>query len=684
MNAVSHNIFLHFLNKDTQDIFGLIQKEKKSDINKLKRGVNASILLCREYCFIPLGFYFESINTRRVILENLDFLEEGLLRICIREADINEYIEKKQSHLQAFADDISAYRAFYNKEIIEKLIDIGPSYLKRNVRVGDYCIEKWEKQHYLLYESNTGDMYNAYNRIKGIKDLFNITISINNAAIETRNGAFVWSTIYKRLKELGVSDKEIYNKLRIYFEKYYYEAYLTEYNATILYDFYILDRGNDFYLKKDYPSISNYSWFLEFVKCLGIEECLDASSEDIIALRYCPEFIKLTEMYRDICDDDSFEGVNSIRSIIANKRIADEDNINELINKVKELLKSPKIKYSGGLMENTRKIKTDVLIMIATEDEEKAILQNDTWESCSSPRGYSYYIRKEGKTFALARAIEMRGENVAVMAQHLIDFIDPKYVAMAGFCAGQKDETNLGDVIIPSNVYKYGAGKRTGRNKFKPEIDAYKLAPVWKQKVERFGDSWRDNLKIEKPIDYSFQQYIFIRDLCRSTNYSLSTDTWNNKDMPDLPRIVEEYSGSNDIEIIYNRESEFPTISLTDVGEKNFKEKLFQEYWQGYQEPVPATKVGVLATGSDVQQWSGIFDELSKNYDRKTIALDMEAHSIGIISAFNNKPFLIAKGVGDFAQDNKSFDNRYIEYSCYMSYRFIVEFFNSLQENEEI
>jgi len=97
-----------------------------------------------------------------------------------------------------------------------------------------------------------------------------------------------------------------------------------------------------------------------------------------------------------------------------------------------------------------------------------------------------------------------------------------------------------------------------------------------------------------------------------------------------------------------------------------------------------STKVGVLATGDDVQEWSGVFDELARNYDRKTIALDMEAHAIGAISAFNNIPFIIAKGVGDFAKNGKKFDNRYIEYACKMSCNFIISFFESLDEVELI
>lgn len=57
----------------------------------------------------------------------------------------------------------------------------------------------------------------------------------------------------------------------------------------------------------------------------------------------------------------------------------------------------------------------------------------------------------------------------------------------------------------------------------------------------------------------------------------------------------------------------------------------------------------------------------------------MEATGIGKVSEFKEIPFIIAKGIGDYARDGKSFDNRFIEYACHSSCRFIIEFFLSEQ-----
>ena len=157
----SSNIFLHYLNKDTQEIFGIADTQDINTIARLRRGLNASVLLCSDYCFMPLGFYFECQNTKKLILQSLEFVKEGLIRFCIRESDLKEYLEKKQGQLKKFANDIS-YQGFFDDEYTKQLVKINPAYLQRNIKVGEYCIEKWVDQHTLFLDNKTGDMYNAY------------------------------------------------------------------------------------------------------------------------------------------------------------------------------------------------------------------------------------------------------------------------------------------------------------------------------------------------------------------------------------------------------------------------------------------------------------------------------------------------------------------------------------------
>lgn len=683
MNRIPSNIFLHYLNRDTQEIFGILGTQNKENISRLRRGLNASILLCKEYCFMPLGFYFECPNTKELILQSLEFVKEGFLRLCIRESDIKDYVEKKQGQLRQFANDIS-YHGFFDEEYLKQLIKIDPILLHRNVRVGDYCVNKWIEQHTLFIENRKGDLYDTYIKIKNISDIHKITSGIQSAAIEVENGAFIWNVIVQKYKEMKISDTSLYQNLRIYFEKYYYEAYLIEYQASLLYDFFLIDQGLDFALKGEYKAITNYTWFNTFLYFLGLEELLDLSAERIVELKYLPQFIELYNLYVNICNKEAFDDSNySLRCILSEMIINNEKDINELSCKVKDITKTQLTKGIRELilMEN-RKIDSmknrnvDVLILVATEEEERAILNIGGWDTLTLKGGYTCFKKDEGMRFALARSIDMGEPEISVAGQYFIDELQPRFLAIAGFCAGQMGKTSLGDIIVPHKIYKYGMGKRVSENQMYPEIDAFKIDPVWRQKVERFGEEWRNNCKINKPIDYSYQRYIFMKTLSKIEREIDPSKEWKNEDMPDIPRIIMEFKEKKYITLNSGK------VKLTEKGKREMKNELLERYWNGFTESSPKTKVGVLATGDVVQQWSGIFDKLSKNYDRKTIALDMEAHAIGVMASFNKIPYIIAKGVGDYAQDNKSFDNRYIEYACHTSCRFIIEFFNSLKGAE--
>lgn len=344
MYELSSNIFLHYLNKDTQEIFGIADTKDIIIMNRLRRGLNASILLCKEYCFMPLGFYFECENTRELILQNLELIEEGLLRFCMRESELGEYVEKKQGQLKKFANDISSYQSFFDNKYAKQLQKIMPLYLSRNIKVGEYCVDKWVKQHRLFWDNKEGDMYNAYFRINDIQDIFRITSGIQNAAIETKDGAFVWKIIDEKYKDLNIKDKTLYQKLRMYFEKYYYEAYLIEYQASILYDFFLIDRGCDFTLKSEYETIINYSWFYAFLECLGLKECLDLQARKIVKLKNLPQFVALFDIYVNICSKKEFKkDASSIRSLVTNMILKNQKGINDLAKKLKEFIRQPVI-----------------------------------------------------------------------------------------------------------------------------------------------------------------------------------------------------------------------------------------------------------------------------------------------------------------------------------------------------
>ncbi len=678
------NIFLHYLNKDTQEIFAIEDDQNQEVIKLLSRSLNASVLLCADYCIIPLGFYFESQNTKCLIQNNLEFISAGLLRISLRETDVNEYVEKKQSQLMKFASDVTAYLDFYDASVISQVSELRQAYINRDTQIGEFCINKWMEQSYIFAEDRSGDMSKIYKRIINNAEYKKVFSGITGVVNEAREGAFVWKIIDSKIKELQVSDSSFAQGLRRTFEKYYYQAYLEEYNADILENIYFLDKGLSFDLKRE-TRLSNYGWYSTFLSTVGLDFVLDGPAFLIIELKKMPEFAIINSFYQIICNDKQFARNNQSMTSLTATYLMREANFIENVKKAKE--KINKIIMNGAKkmielgqedIDNSKSDKehsVDVLILLATEEEEAAILKNDDWIERveEGENGFTYFVREETKKFALVRAGGMREGEMSAIGQHFIDVLHPTYIAMAGFCAGNNDKVSLGDVVVADTMYRFGEGKETD-TVLLPEINAYRISAQLKQKIQRFGNDWIRTINLDKPIDYGKQKYDILKDIneldpdCKIK----PREKWDSNEYPNFPDILKEMLENEWVS------NECGDLYVLPKG-RNEIQKLFQtEYWSGYQEKETSVVIGPMACGDNVEQKTDIFTSLETEYDRKTVALDMESHSLGILSSNNGNKCIVAKGVGDYAGLHKKKQNRYIEYASAASCRFIIEFFKTI------
>ena len=262
MRSKVMNIFLHFLNKDTQEIFGFC---KELDYNMhllVKKGINASVLLCVDdvYCFLPLGFWFESDYTRNALIECGEYIKAGYIRFSARESSIQEFIEKKKEQYSQFrgvGKSWEIYQKFFDVNILQQLMELHPCLIDRTTKIGQYCSELWTKEHNQLILNNEGMLLEIYSRIENLSDRVKIMEIICSAA-EDIQSPFVWTKVLDKISALNLRDPWIKKELRIYFEKNYYALYLNEYSATNLYNFYPIDKNIDFHIEKNSNSIADY------------------------------------------------------------------------------------------------------------------------------------------------------------------------------------------------------------------------------------------------------------------------------------------------------------------------------------------------------------------------------------------------------------------------------------------
>lgn len=673
------NIFLHFLNKDTQEIFGLRGEWDPYIHGLIKKGLNASVLLCADetYCFLPLGFWFESDYTRKLLIEAGECIKSGYIRFSAREESIHEFIEKKREQYGQFrnsGETWSIYKNFFDEGILQQLLDLHPYLMDRSTKIGQYCSGLWTEEHNQLIIDNTGNLHSIYSRIQDLDDWKRITKAVCSVAEDIEN-PFVWTKVLSKISELAIKDTRIKKELRIYFEKNYYAIYLNEYNATYLYNFYPIDKKIDFHFGKASDTVADFRWFEIFLDLLGLGKLFDAPGWKIVLVKKSRDWAKLMQNYINICNqylDGSitFE-VICVEASDNPEAAAAASRIRGILNMKEERIYSEIPEDVGSAENENRKSEIDVLIMVATMEEERAIRNNEEWESRKFPDGYEYFVRKEGLCFALARMIDMGMEN-AFCAQYFFNMLKPRYLAMAGFCAGNRGRVNLGDVIVPFKIYQYDVGKQLSETEMLPEINMFRIQNQWKQKIERFGTEWRSSISLLRPITYESQRYLFLKMMVEQEYKVTIEDLKKDHRLPDITSILKEDLNDNLLKI----QGKFAVA--TKLGREKYNLDYQINYAGEYQDPEPEVKVGVLATGTRVQQYKEIFQKLEKAYDRKTCALDMEGYAIADIANFNSVPYLIAKGVGDFANDGKSFDNRYIGYAVFSAYRFLVAFFNGL------
>ena len=351
--------------------------------------------------------------------------------------------------------------------------------------------------------------------------------------------------------------------------------------------------------------------------------------------------------------------------------IGEEYNMNNIrLDTIMEVLQENEMNEFYIERFRGMEMRVDVLILIATEEEEKAICNNDDWEKISNGLKYSYYIHAEKEIcFALARGINKGATDAAIAAQWFIDKLQPKAIAMAGFAAGRRKKVSVGDVIVPYHVFDCDAGKQLDKDTVLPEIDDYKIKDRWKQIVERFGEDWRKSIRLNVPSSYDGQFINLLHEFKDKEIISIKC-IYDKIKYPNWESLITEMLEKKLLLIRKNAQ-----LEISSKG-KDYINRFDVIHPEGFIEVPPKTKVGVMATGSKVQQWDDIFNEIEKR-DRNVCALEMEATAIAKISSYAEIPFIIAKGIGDYASSNKQNDNYFIEYASHSSCRFIIELFTS-------
>jgi nucleoside phosphorylase len=219
---VRRNIFLHFINRDSREIFDLYKFQSESSHYRiLKSTLNAAVLLCEDYCVMPPGFTIEDQLAFQLFEDNRQFLSERLIVLPMRESNLTEYAEKKRFE---YAPRRDRYSGLFNDRRLEFLGANAVGIVARRSRIGEEIVAGWESAADI-----GGRLWRDAKRLVAPKALE--LIRAVPSEILSSGIAVTWAEIAPRLPEEA---RSAFGDLRNSLQYTYFRQYCQEFKLVVL------------------------------------------------------------------------------------------------------------------------------------------------------------------------------------------------------------------------------------------------------------------------------------------------------------------------------------------------------------------------------------------------------------------------------------------------------------------
>ncbi|HAS6603456.1 response regulator [Vibrio parahaemolyticus] len=188
---------------------------------------------------------------------------------------------------------------------------------------------------------------------------------------------------------------------------------------------------------------------IEFLKYLSINRNIQIPSHIVGITEYSDNF------------DEALEVFNAKMWSLINYDIRSNDWKVKIDDKIKHIYRS---KINGNRFENV-----DICILTTVDVETRAVRSLPyNWERISLKNDPTIYYKGELTTkysqtlsIVTTSSSHMGMVPASVITTKLIMNFQPKYIFMVGICAGVKDKTAVGDIIVGDPIWSYESGKRT-------------------------------------------------------------------------------------------------------------------------------------------------------------------------------------------------------------------------------
>jgi nucleoside phosphorylase len=325
--------------------------------------------------------------------------------------------------------------------------------------------------------------------------------------------------------------------------------------------------------------------------------------------------------------------------------------------------------------------KADVVVFCALFEEAKAVLKE--FERRAGRR-FTTEFSDRGREGKVIQITNVEGETLRVLIswapemggtstiEHLLPILmeyQPRFAAMTGICAGDRDRVALGDIIIATRAYEYDVGKifrgEDGQPQFMHDVKTYSPNSTIVHYVQGF-DEWLDDVAgQDRPPSKRQQRDWLLGRLHDRVSVAQLPRSELNLHAPDWERIVKEISAG-------------PQAWLDSRGRLRNPQRLQEQTNFPFKDPLsPRYFPMVMGSGRAVRT-DYPFPTL-RLPERNLIALDMEGamfyHAVNSIPEMGGR-CLVVKGVSDYADSDK--DESYRRYAATVSalymYRFIAKY----------
>jgi nucleoside phosphorylase len=277
------NIFLHFMNRDTREIFGFYRWLQDSNhALQLREPLNAAAILCEDMCVAPPGFVIEDQIAFELFENQGAYLEQGLIKLPIREANLADFAEKKRGE---YAPARDRYSGLFNDARMERLASFRAAITPRRVQIAPAIVAG--------FESSVDTKSPAWKEIRA-KAPAGVITNLREVPLRLaeEGKALTWSIMRPNLITVG---EPFHGDMRCALQHVYFREYCREFKLVVISEIPSMIR--DFFLPTE-PLIYNFARFRSFLECLGVANLfLRASADFIMRIRRRAGFVDLIDTY---------------------------------------------------------------------------------------------------------------------------------------------------------------------------------------------------------------------------------------------------------------------------------------------------------------------------------------------------------------------------------------------------